>query len=50
MAWGDRQLTTSLLLKDFGLRVELPEDRLCPPVGWVSAFSLLLSWGMGAVG
>ncbi|EFQ99527.1 DUF890 domain-containing protein [Nannizzia gypsea CBS 118893] len=27
-----RQLTVSLLRRDFGLDVELPDDRLCPPV------------------
>ncbi|KAM5470311.1 putative 23S rRNA (adenine(1618)-N(6))-methyltransferase [Microsporum ferrugineum] len=27
-----RQLTISLLRRDFGLEVELPSDRLCPPV------------------
>ena len=27
-----KQLTISLLKQDFGLRVELPNDRLCPPV------------------
>ncbi|OQE23258.1 hypothetical protein PENSTE_c009G05350 [Penicillium steckii] len=27
-----RQLTVSLLEKDFGLEVKLPDDRLCPPV------------------
>jgi len=27
-----KQLTTSLLKRDFKLRVELPDDRLCPPV------------------
>lgn len=26
------QLTKTLLAKDFGLKVELPDDRLCPPV------------------
>ena len=28
----DRQLTKSLLKRDFGLQIELPDDRLCPPV------------------
>lgn len=27
-----RQLTISLLQHDFGLKVEIPSDRLCPPV------------------
>lgn len=27
-----RQLTKSLLKRDFGLKLELPDDRLCPPV------------------
>ncbi|KAL1964388.1 hypothetical protein VTN77DRAFT_6946 [Rasamsonia byssochlamydoides] len=27
-----RQLTKSLLARDFGLKVDLPDDRLCPPV------------------
>jgi 23S rRNA (adenine1618-N6)-methyltransferase len=27
------QLTKTLLKLDFGLQVELPDDRLCPPVG-----------------
>ena len=27
-----RQLTKSLLERDFGLKLDLPGDRLCPPV------------------
>ena len=27
-----KQLTKTLLRKDFGLKIELPDDRLCPPV------------------
>lgn len=27
------QLTKSLLEADFGLVLDLPDDRLCPPVG-----------------
>lgn len=27
------QLTKTLLLADFGLKIDLPDDRLCPPVG-----------------
>jgi len=30
------QLTKSLLKLDFGLKLELPDDRLCPPVSFVS--------------
>ena len=29
---GDRQLTRSILRADFSLQLELPPDRLCPPV------------------
>lgn len=28
------QLTKTLLKLDFGLEIELPDDRLCPPVSW----------------
>lgn len=28
------QLTKTLLKVDFDLNIELPEDRLCPPVSW----------------
>lgn len=28
-----RQLTKSLLRRDFDIDIELPDDRLCPPVG-----------------
>lgn len=31
-----KQLTKSLLSIDFGLKVELPDDRLCPPVSAVA--------------
>lgn len=27
-----QQLTKSVLRRDFGLKIELPGDRLCPPV------------------
>ncbi|KAJ5702728.1 hypothetical protein N7488_010276 [Penicillium malachiteum] len=30
--FAKQQLTISLLQRDFGLKVKLPEDRLCPPV------------------
>lgn len=32
------QLTKTLLKVDFDLRIELPEDRLCPPVSKMSFF------------
>lgn len=32
MAEIDRELAKSLLARDFGLTVELPEDRLCPMI------------------
>lgn len=28
-----QQLTKSILKHDFALKIELPNDRLCPPVG-----------------
>lgn len=28
------QLTKTLLKLDFGLQLELPDDRLCPPVSY----------------
>lgn len=37
-----RALTAALLRHDFGLDVELREDRLCPTVGQPSALSLTL--------
>lgn len=42
---GTRQLTKSLLKRDFGLEIELPDDRLCPPVCGMS-----LGWGIFAEG
>lgn len=30
-----QQLTKSILKQHFGLRLELPNDRLCPPVGFI---------------
>lgn len=35
------QLTKTLLKVDFGLRIELPEDRLCPPVSSNGVFKPL---------
>lgn len=35
-----RQLTKSLLKRDFNLDIELPADRLCPPVRFGNAISL----------
>jgi 23S rRNA (adenine1618-N6)-methyltransferase len=32
LTFGLRQLTKSLLKADFGLTIEMPSDRLCPPV------------------
>lgn len=40
LSLGTRQLTKSLLKRDFGIEIELPDDRLCPPVGGTS-----FGWG-----
>ncbi|KAI4245214.1 MAG: hypothetical protein L6R40_002571 [Gallowayella cf. fulva] len=46
-----KQLTTSLLKRDFGIQIQLPDDRLCPPVKqesfsssslYLSSFSIFL--------
>jgi 23S rRNA A1618 N6-methylase RlmF len=34
------QLTKTLLKVDFDLAIELPEDRLCPPVSEIGPFRL----------
>jgi 23S rRNA (adenine1618-N6)-methyltransferase len=34
------QLTKTLLKQDFGLQVDLPNDRLCPPVSFIFALRL----------
>lgn len=39
----NRQLTVSLLEKDFGLEVKLPDDRLCPPVCSRKLYSFAIS-------
>lgn len=40
-----RQLTKSLLKRDFRLDIELPNDRLCPPVRRISCCHLDASHG-----
>lgn len=37
-----RQLTKSLLKRDFGIAIELPDDRLCPPVCILMAWFLVI--------
>lgn len=36
-----RQLTKSLLKRDFNLKLELPDDKLCPPVSLAGAMMVL---------
>ncbi|KAF6232516.1 hypothetical protein HO173_009184 [Letharia columbiana] len=37
-----QQLTKSLLERDFGVKLDLPDDRLCPPVRATFYSSILL--------
>ena len=43
-----RQLTKSLLKRDFNLEIDLPNDRLCPPVCGLGRFESSSSHGIGA--
>lgn len=47
----DRQLTKSLLKRDFGIELNLPDDRLCPPVCAMSNTSewVYYCWGKSKV-
>lgn len=38
------QLTKTLLMVNFGLKIELPDDRLCPPVRSTRVICLLVQW------
>lgn len=43
------QLTKSLLKRDFGLKIELSPDRLCPPVSLpIIVRSLRVDWYLGS--
>ena len=47
LIFNGRQLTKSLLKRDFGLEVDLPGDRLCPPVSTPSFFGAKFDLSQG---